>query len=324
VRPELQQALDRAAARRAPLRAEGATNAFRWVNGEGDGLPGLAVDGFADVCVLSLYRPLTPKEEIHWAEAVLKVCGARSVYLKRRPREAHSGAKHREEVAPLHPLAGVPSPECEAMELGLRYRIRPAEGLAVGLYLDMREVRGWLKAQVQGKSVFNGFAYTCGFGLAARAGGAVRVLNVDASKRVLEWGRENARLNGLPAPEEDFTAGEVFDLLRRLARRGERFDRVVLDPPSFSTVDRRRFSAAKDYRLLVTAAAAAVAPGGMLLACCNLAALTPSAFEAVVTLGLHDGGREIIQVERLGPSTVDFPLVAGGTPGLKATAFTLG
>ncbi|HSP81324.1 MAG TPA: class I SAM-dependent methyltransferase, partial [Myxococcaceae bacterium] len=156
-------------------------------------------------------------------------------------------------------------------------------------------------------SVLNLFAYTCGFGVAATAGGARRALNVDASRRVLEWGEENARLNGQPVDRYDYVAGDVFEWLGRLARKGETFDVVVADPPSFATTRRSRFSAAKDYASLAEACARVVSPGGRLVACCNLATLAPRRFEAMVAEGVARAGRQGRTVMSLGPSPVDFP-----------------
>ncbi|MHB8878923.1 MAG: class I SAM-dependent rRNA methyltransferase, partial [Myxococcaceae bacterium] len=118
--PELLALVARAAARRAPPPD---TNAYRLVNAEGDGLPGITVDWFDGVAVLALYRDAAPGEERALAGALLSQ-GAKAVYLKRRPREARAVAgTHREELAPPEPIAGDGVPELEVKELGLRYLI---------------------------------------------------------------------------------------------------------------------------------------------------------------------------------------------------------
>ena len=111
----------------------------------------------------------------------------------------------------------------------------------------MREGRARVRAWAAGRRVLNTFAYTCGFGVAATAGGATRVLNLDLSKSVLEWGQANYRANGFEPDPHDFVFGDVFDWLARLAKRGDRFDLVILDPPGFSRTKSRAFSAARDY-----------------------------------------------------------------------------
>jgi 23S rRNA (cytosine1962-C5)-methyltransferase len=304
----LEELLRRAWERRAPLREDPRTTAYRLVNGEPDGMPDVTVDLFESVHVMSLYRDFSPAQE----QALLDAAGAawapRSLYLKRRPREArHLANVAKEQLAPEVAARGESVESLEALENGLRFLIRPGQGLSVGLYLDMRDTRAWLAGEVRGRTVLNLFSYTCGFGVAATAGGAKRVLNVDASRRVLDWGEENARLNGQSVDRYDYVAGDVFDWLGRLARKAERFDVVVADPPSFATTRTSRFSAAKDYASLAEACARVVAPGGRLVACCNLATLEPRRFEAMVAEGVARAGRKGRAVHGLGPSPVDFP-----------------
>src|SRR5207248_9319272 len=101
---------------------------------------------------------------------------------------------------------------------------------SVGLYLDAREVRAWVREHAAGKLALNCFSYTCGYAVAALAGGARRVVNVDISRRVLDWGAENAELNGQAVSRRDYIAGDVFEWLDRFAKKGEVFDLVILDP----------------------------------------------------------------------------------------------
>ena len=304
----LEELLHRAWERRAPLREDPRTTAYRLVNGEPDGMPDVTVDFFESVHVMSLYQDFSPAQEQALLDAAEAAWAPRSLYLKRRPREArHLANVAKEQLAPEVAAWGESVDSLVALENGLRFLIRPGQGLSVGLYLDMRDTRAWLAGEVRGRTVLNLFSYTCGFGVAATAGGAKRVLNVDASRRVLDWGEENARLNGQPVDRYDYVAGDVFEWLGRLARKGERFDVVVADPPSFATTRTSRFSAAKDYASLAEACARVVAPGGRLVACCNLATLASRRFDAMVTEGVARAGRQGRGVHGLGPSPMDFP-----------------
>ncbi len=304
--------------RRGPLLSDSRTTALRVLHGEADGVPEVTADVFGGLCVISLYRDLTPAEEQTLLDAAVAAWTPRSVYLKRRPREARVLANvAKEALAPEVPARGEPVESLTALENGLSFLIRPAQGLSVGLYLDMRDTRVWLREEVRGRTVLNLFAYTCAFGVVAAAGGAKRALNIDASRRVLEWGEENARLNGQPVDRYDYVAGDVFDWLKRLAKKGEAFDVVIADPPSFSTTRTARFSAARAYARLAEAAARVVAPGGRLVACCNHAGLPARRFEAMVAEGLALAGRQGRGGRSLGPSPLDFPSPPGQEPALK-------
>ncbi|MET0402349.1 MAG: class I SAM-dependent methyltransferase [Cystobacter sp.] len=300
--------LRQAHARREPLRQRPDTTAYRLVHGAADGVPDVTVDVFEALHVVSLYRELSSEEETALLEDLDAAWAPPSVYLKRRPREArHLANVAREQLAPEEAMRGASVESVVARENGCQFLIRPGQGLSVGLYLDMREPRAWLAREARGRTVLNLFSYTCAFGVVATAGGARRVLNVDASRKVLEWGEQNARLNGQPVDRYDYVAGDVFEWLERLARKGETFEVVVVDPPSFATTRTSRFSAAKDYAALAALAARVVAPGGRLVACCNLATLAPRRFEAMVTEGVARAGRRAGRGMELEPSSVDFP-----------------
>jgi 23S rRNA (cytosine1962-C5)-methyltransferase len=297
----VKQVLAQALARRRAALPEG-TTCWRWVDEE---LPGVTIDLFGEVAVIALYREATEAFERELAELVMALTPLRAVYLKRRPREARKTANEApEQVAPSRPLLGEPVESLVVTELNSRFEIRPSNGLSVGLYLDARDARAWVRSVVAGRRVLNTFAYTCGFGVAAHAGGAARVANVDRSRKVLDWGEQNLALNGGSPQRYDFIASDAFEWLARLAKKGERFDLVVLDPPGFATFDGRRFSAQRDYHQLVRAAAPVLAPGGLLLAMCNVEAMSVREFDGHCQRGLAD--LVVKPVTQFGASEVDY------------------
>lgn len=278
------------------------TDAFRWVDGE---LKGVTVDLFGDVGVFSEYRAFTPDEEQRTADALMEVASLRALYVKRRPRQARKAAREEANwVAPVEPLRGIAVQTLTVSEQGRQFEIQPSNGLSVGLYLDARDARSFVQRQAQGRRVLNLFAYTCGFGVSAVLGKAQRAANLDVSRRVLDWGRRNYELNQLQNVDRDFIAGDALEWLPRLAKKEERFEMVVLDPPSFATTKTSRFSAQADYGKLVKACLPMLTEKGWLVACCNLEAWTARRFEQQLETAL--GGRRARTVARLGAPAVDF------------------
>ena len=140
-----------------------------------------------------------------------------------------------------------------AREWLLRYGIDFGAGYSVGLFVDQRANRRYIR-KIAPKRLLNCFAYTCSFSVAAGSAGA-KTVNVDLSKKSLTRGRENFGLNGLPTEEHSFIADDVLSVLPRLARKGERFDAIILDPPTFSRSHRGNvFHVERDFEKLLLVA----------------------------------------------------------------------
>jgi 23S rRNA (cytosine1962-C5)-methyltransferase len=302
--------------RRKGLAMRADLNAFRLVNGAADGAPGLAVDRFDDVLVIHADSRVVLDA---WREPLQQALGEyRAAYARVHPRQAS-----RERFDAAEKLWGPDADTVTALEQGRRYVVRPSAGLSVGLFLDTREVRAWLRGVAGGKSVLNLFAYTCSFGVSAAAGGAARVLNLDLSKSYLDWGAENYALNGLAVDAHDFVYGEASDWLNRFARRQEHFDMVIVDPPSFSSTRSEAFSVERDYARLAAAAARVVAPGGILVAATNHAGTSDERFDAWLRNGLQVAGRQGHLEHRWHEPAADFPVAPGHMPYLKVRALAL-
>ena len=278
-------------------RAPEDTTCYRWLDD-----PSVTVDRFGAVAVLSLYDERNDERAL--AEELASQSGIEAVYVKRRPREARKLANEAaDELAPPLPMIGKAVESLIVTELGARFEIRPGNGLSVGLYLDARDARAWVRANAKGRTVLNTFSYTCGFGVVARLGEATRAVNVDASRKVLDWGERNHAINELSVDRYDFISGDTFDWLGRFAKKGEQFDLVILDPPGFATTKTSRFTAERDYHRLVSAAEKVTASKGLMLAMCNVEQSTRE-FEDQLTRGL--GSRKAREVTRFGASAVDF------------------
>lgn len=320
---ELSAKLDAAWQRRTTLHASAHTTAYRLINRSGDGFPDLAVDRYGAVLVAHVYSQgvkINPPRAV--LQALADRAGAQAVYVKYRPVQGNVlDERTKQSLTPSQPLMGRSAEQCAVIENGSRYLIRPAEGLNPGLFLDMREVRQFVRQQAAGKTVLNCFAYTCAFGVSALQGGAARVLNLDISRHYLDWGRANAELNGLAAVPTDFVKGDVFDWLKRFGKRGQKFDVVILDPPSYSTTHETRFSVERDTTRLVALAAPVVQSGGYLIACTNYEQLPQRGFVSRVREGLAGVSAKLIETRH--EPDLDFPVAPRTQPYLKVCVVKL-
>jgi 23S rRNA (cytosine1962-C5)-methyltransferase len=304
-----------------------ATTAFRLVNEAGDGLPRLAVDVYDAWLVAQLYgddgpwADLARRERLYDALAAL---GFDGVYLKVRPRQANVLVDtRRENLAPILPVRGAPAPDPLAIvEEDTPFLVRLGDGLSTGLFLDQRGNRRRVRDLARGARVANLFAYTCGFTVAAALGGAKSTVSVDASAAALERGRANlAHAGVLDGRDHAFSADDAFNWLGRAGKHGDRFDLIVLDPPSYSTTKRGRFVADVDYAALAAQTLQLLAPGGRLLACTNHRGISPGRFRRI----LFDAGRVakvgLSQVKDL-PVGLDYTVPPGGEPHMKAVLVT--
>jgi 23S rRNA (cytosine1962-C5)-methyltransferase len=167
-------------------------------------------------------------------------------------------------------IAGEEPGEITVQENGLSYFVEPAGGYSSGLFLDQRLNRQWV-TKLGAKRMLNLFAYTCSFTVCAASAGA-ETCSVDASKRVLATGRRNLELNGIdPAEGHRFLADDAMKVVTRLLKRGERFDLIVLDPPTFGRADGHVFRIEKDLPGLICECFDLLSLGGWLLVSSNYA-----------------------------------------------------
>jgi 23S rRNA (cytosine1962-C5)-methyltransferase len=175
--------------------------------------------------------------------------------------------------------------ETEVTENGVRYAIDFSAGYAVGLFLDQRANRGLLRA-FKPKRLLNTFAYTCSFSVCAALAGA-DTLSIDLSKKSLERGAENFRLNAIPTSGHRFIADDVLDVIPRLVQTKERFDAIILDPPTFSRGNKgRRFQAENDLEKLLLLALDVAAPEARILLSTNCTRVRFSDLESMSRFAL--------------------------------------
>lgn len=150
-------------------------------------------------------------------------------------------------------------------EHGLRYQLDLGTKQNNGLFLDMRYGRRWVQEQARGKRVLNLFAYTCGFSVAAIAGGAEHVVNLDMAKAALSRGRDNHRLNQHDLSRVSFLGHELFKSWSKVKKYGP-YDLIIIDPPSFQ---KGSFALTKDYQKILRRLPDLLTAQGVVLACVN-------------------------------------------------------
>jgi 23S rRNA (cytosine1962-C5)-methyltransferase len=304
--------LSRATALRAEVRA--VTNAYRLVDD--------AADGYADWAVVSLYD-VGADARLEALAGALTDGFARGVYVKRHVR-GDQRRHDRADIAPAHPVAGEPAPEALLVdEHGMRLSARLFDGLSTGVFTDQRDNRLRVRGFARGARVLNLFAYTCSFSVSAALGGAVETVSVDLSKRALERGRENLALNDVPATAHRLVHEDVLSFVPRALKRGERFDVVVLDPPSFGTRARKIFSVERDYPALLRQAIELLSPGGRLLAVTNHRKTSVAGLRRMAEAAAHEADRHPVELRSFeAPS--DHRFRVGGAPRAKSLLVTLG
>jgi len=311
------------------------TDCYRLFHGIAEGSPGLAIDRYGPILLLQTWREPLEEGEVDRAHAEIEgTLGA-----KLHPVWNHRGKERGAPFARFHDPPIREAPEAPVgHELGLRYDVRPRHrGLDPLLFLDFRSGRRRVLANARGKSVLNLFAYTCASGVAAAAGGASEVWNVDFSETALETGAKNLALNALPAATTRFIAEDAIAVSRQLAslpvssyrgrgmaRRERRFarfeprsfDLVILDPPRWSKGLFGAVDVVRDYATLFKPALLSAAEGGSVLATNHAPEVARDSFLRVLERTARKCGRSIRDLEWLAPEE-DFPSFDAAPP-LKA------
>jgi 23S rRNA (cytosine1962-C5)-methyltransferase len=217
-----------------------------------------------------------------------------------------------EEREPPRLIFGDPNQNLQtiASERHLKFGIDFATGYSVGLFIDQRENRRYVR-HISPRRLLNCFAYTCSFSVSAACLGA-NTLNVDLSKKALALGRENFALNSLSTIDHRFIADDVMTVLPRLGRKGERFDVIILDPPTFSrSAKGKTFQVENDFEKLLIHALELAERDSHILLSTNCSTLREHALEVMARYALK-ATRRAATFHRQ-PALPDFPPGAGAS-----------
>ncbi|GER91457.1 ribosomal RNA large subunit methyltransferase I [Dictyobacter vulcani] len=241
------------------------TNAYRLINSEGDGLPGLVVDRYADILVAQIHTAGMDQLRALVIEALAQETGAAGILLR-----SDSLSRRREGLFAQDPevVSGEVPKQVEIRENGVSFLVDPWEGQKTGFFLDQRDKREALRKYTRGKRVLNCFSYTGGFSVySALNTPAAQTTSVDVSGSAIHTAKQIFTLNGLDPEEHQFVTSDVFEYLEAAWKEGELFDAVVLDPPAFAKTQGVRTHALKAYRRLNYLGMQVLKPGGILLTC---------------------------------------------------------
>jgi 23S rRNA (cytosine1962-C5)-methyltransferase len=278
--------------RRDLLQLDRHTNAYRVLHAEGDGVPGLVVDRYAEVLSGEVFSWGVWQRSQRIVEILADLLGTQHFVLRTAPKlvsqEGFDAPTFRSEHAP---------PRVTITEFGTRFRVDLADAAhKTGFFCDQRENRFRLAQHVANRSVLDLCCYTGGFSVQAKKlGGAAEVIGVDLDQAPLQLAQENANLN---QTRVRFVQADVFPYMRDLVRSGRTFDVVVLDPPKLIYSRAELATGTRAHYDLNRLAMQLVRPGGLMLTCSCAGLLSEDEFLRL----LRAAARNIVRDESAGPA----------------------
>lgn len=264
------------------------SNAFRLIHSEGDLLPGLIVDVYGEYTVIEFTTYGMNKFRDTVIESLVELLRPKGIYEKENlTAKKVEGVNAKEGTV----YGNVPE-EITIWEHDLKYVINIPQGQKTGFFLDQRNSRRFVRSLVEpGDRCLDVFCHTGGFALNMKKMGAGEVIAVDISELALEVGRKNEELNGLSGIE--WVEANAFDFMRELVSKGEEFDLVVIDPPSFAKNRHAVPNALRGYKELCVRGLKLVKPGGYLAIFSCSFHITEQHLLEVLTQASYDVRRQV-------------------------------
>ena len=271
-------------------------NTFRLVHGEGDFLPGLIVDVYADTAVVQAHSigMHVCRETI--AKAIIdEVPQVQNVYYKSDDTLPFKAAIEGEKTGWLISNDERPTTNDEywSQESGLSFRIDWLRGQKTGFFVDQRENRALVERYAKGKDVLNMFCYTGGFSLYALRGGAKSVDSVDVSQKAIDLVNINVARNFPKATNHTAVAADAFEYLSAQKAAGRTYDLIILDPPAFAKHRDAVKNALRGYQRINAKAIEMIRPGGILFTFSCSQAVDKEAFRLAVFSAAAQVGRKV-------------------------------
>ena len=266
-------------------------NTYRLIHGEGDFLPGLIVDVYADTAVIQAHSVGMHYHREEIAEAIVEaVAQVDKVYYKSDDTLPHKANIQGDRVGYLIGGNRIEDKEFWAKENGLSFRIDWLRGQKTGFFIDQRDNRALLEQYAKDKDVLNMFCYTGGFSVYALRGGAKKVHSVDVSQKAVDLVRSNVAYNfGEDAPHEAF-AEEAFEFM---TKNTNTYDLIILDPPAFAKHRDAVKNALRGYQRLNAKGIQSIRPGGILFTFSCSQAIDKDMFRLAVFSAAAQVGRKV-------------------------------
>lgn len=270
------------------------TDAYRLINAEGDGMPGLVVDRYGDDLVISIATAGIERHRLDIIDQLQRVCDAKRIYER---SEGHARQREglEDRVGPV--IGGLPVSPLLITENHLRFEVDIIAGQKTGFFLDQRDNRKRMGNLSQGAVVLNCFSYTGGFSVYCAQGGAGRVVSVETSAPANDMARRNLEVNGFSSGTHPIIQTDVFQYLRK---SDEFFDLIILDPPSFAKTGKDVIRASRGYKDINLQAIRRLREGGLLatFSCSNY--VDEVLFEKIVLGAVLDAQRTVQLLAKLG------------------------
>jgi 23S rRNA (cytosine1962-C5)-methyltransferase len=293
-------------------------DSFRAVFSEGDGIPGLIVDKYADTLVVQSLTAGIDRMIENIISALRDEYSPQTIVLRNdtASREIEGLTQEKRIV---HGMVQGP---VTIEESGIRYHVDILEGQKTGFFFDQRENRQVLKDYVKGMRTLDCFCYVGAWSLTAAYFGASDVIGLDVSEKAIKLASENAVLNGLSA---QFKIADIFDELRRLEKDRERFGCIILDPPAFVKSRTKVREALKGYKEINLRAMRLLEPGGALVTCSCSHHIDQDLFTEMLIDAAYSAGRQARLLETRSQAR-DHPmlLAARETQYLKCAVLLIG
>jgi 23S rRNA (cytosine1962-C5)-methyltransferase len=302
--------LDKAIAARLALLDDRHETAFRLFNGFSEGYPTLVIDVYATTAILNNYADPAPAG-LPSVQAACQHLQAslpwiRTMVLKTR----HSASGEKRCGVPLHGAGN----DRRVKEHGVWYAVDLCMNQDASFYLDTRNLRQWALKSLKGKTVLNTFAYTGSLGVAARAGGAARVVQLDLNPEYLSLARDSYALNAFPVIRNDIRAGDFWPQISQFKSEGERFDCVIIDPPVYSETGKGVVDLATDSTRLINKVRPLINSGGYLVTINNALFLSGKAYWESLNGLCADGYLKLRELVPVPPDCTGYPQTTVSPP----------